>query len=307
MPPYSDMDGRAERGRNRGEEDPKQTDIAMVADGDGIPVMFRMLPGPIADISVVKCTVGDMAGMGCNGHLVMDRGSGSAADINALLEMGVEFTVPSDAKAEPIGKLMSQAMTDMKRSGAYRYHGGRAYKTAEYDTGIVQDDDACGYIVGVPLNHKGSKENDELFAGSRKPRAFVVYDPKKASGDPNAAISMVADIELEYGNTKHDDPDKAYRALPASIRKHVTFSVDTEGYVHVERKQNPFTFAGDRAGMFVMLASEGTSWDLMMSSYDARDQAERAFGIYKNDVDGSRPRTGDPDRGEAVSSSSSSR
>ena len=43
VPSYSDMDGRAERGRNRGEEYPKQTDIAMVADGDGIPVMFRII------------------------------------------------------------------------------------------------------------------------------------------------------------------------------------------------------------------------------------------------------------------------
>lgn len=124
----------------------------------------------------------------------------------------------------------------------------------------------------------------------------MVYDPKKASGDPNAAISMVADIGLKYGNTKHDGPDKAYRAPPASIRKHVTFSADTEGYVHVERKQNPFTFADDRAGMSVMPASEGTSWDLTMSSYDVRDRAEKASGVYRNDIDGSRSRTGDPDR-----------
>jgi hypothetical protein len=34
----------------------------------------------------------------------------------------------------------------------------------------------------------------------------------------------------------------------------------------------------------------------MMSSYDVRDRAEKAFGVYRNDIDGSRPRTGDPDR-----------
>ncbi|MGD9706691.1 MAG: hypothetical protein AB7V07_03335 [Candidatus Delongbacteria bacterium] len=52
----------------------------------------------------------------------------------------------------------------------------------------------------------------------------------------------------------------------------------------------------NRAGMFVMLASEGTSWDLTMSSYDVRDRAEKASGVCKNDIDGSRPRMGDPDR-----------
>jgi transposase len=293
---YSNMNGWAGWGHNRDEEDLKQTNIAMVTGGDGIPVMFRMLPGSIADISVMKCMVEDMICMGCNGCLVMDRGFESAANINALLEMGVEFTVPSNAKAEPIKKLMSQAITDMKESSAHRYHEGRAYKTAEYDLGIVQTDGSYEYVVRVPQNHKGSKENNERFEGSRKLRAFVVYDPKKASDDLNSVISMVAEIELKYENTKHDDPDKVYQALPAFIRKYVTFNADTEGYVHVERKQNSFTLAGNRAGMFVMLASEGTSWDLMMSSYDVRDWVEKAFDIYKNDIDSSRSRTGDPDR-----------
>jgi transposase len=293
---YSNMNGWAEWGHNRDNEELKQTNIAMVTDSDGIPVMFRMLPGSIADISVMKCTVEDMTGMGCSGRLVMDRGFESAANINALLEMGTEFTVPSNAKAEPIKKLMSQAITDMKGSSAYRYHEGRAYKTAEYELGIIRNCDAYEYIVRVPQNHKDSKENNERFERSRKLRAFVVYDPKKASDDLNAVISMVSDVELRYENTKHDDADKVYQALPAFIRKYVTFSVDAEGFVHVERKQNSFTFADNRAGMFVMLASEGTSWDLMMSSYDVRDWVEKAFDVYKNDIDGSRSRTGDPDR-----------
>jgi len=37
----------------------------------------------------------------------------------------------------------------------------------------------------------------------------------------------------------------------------------------------------NRAGMSVMLASEGTSWDPMTFSYDVRDRAEKAFDVYR--------------------------
>ena len=44
-----------------------------------------------------------------------------------------------------------------------------------------------------------------------------------------------------------------------------------------------------------MFASEGTAWEQMMSSYDVRDWVEKAFDVYKTDLDGSRSRTGNPD------------
>lgn len=41
----------------------------------------------------------------------------------------------------------------------------------------------------------------------------------------------------------------------------------------------------------------------MMSSYDTRDWAEKAFDVYKTDADESRSRTMNPDRARADSSS----
>ena len=69
--------------------------------------------------------------------------------------------------------------------------------------------------------------------------------------------------------------------------------------MHVSRLQNSFFFDSNRAGMFVMFSSEGADWEEMMSSYDTRDWVEKAFDVYKTDVDGSRSRTGDPDRARA--------
>lgn len=48
--------------------------------------------------------------------------------------------------------------------------------------------------------------------------------------------------------------------------------------------------------MFVMLSSENTTWEQMMSSYDIRDRVEKAFDVYKNDLDGNGTRTGNEER-----------
>jgi len=294
---YSKMGGWAEWGHNRDGESMKQTEIAMVTDGRGIPLAFTMLPGSIADSAVLDDTVERLRGMGCYGRLVMDRGFETAANIKGLLDRGLEFTVPSNAKAEPIKKLMSMAVADMKQSGAFRRHEGHSYKVAEYEAGIWEDDDGgCEYVIRVPQNHKDSRENNLQFDASRKLVAFVVYDPKKAADDIDGVMDAVSDTELMLEGTRPRDPERTYSKLPAFIRRYLDYSVDDDGIMHIERRQNSFAFADNRAGMFVMLASEGTSWDAMMSSYDVRDWVEKAFDVYKTDLDGSRSRTGDPDR-----------
>lgn len=73
-----------------------------------------------------------------------------------------------------------------------------------------------------------------------------------------------------------------YSKLLAFIRRHLVYSVDADGIMHMERGQNAFTFADNRAGTFVMLASPGTDWDTMMSLYDVRDWIEKTFDVYKN-------------------------
>ncbi len=43
-------------------------------------------------------------------------------NVDGPLDRGLEFTVPLNAKAEPIKKLMSQAITDMKQQSAFGRH-----------------------------------------------------------------------------------------------------------------------------------------------------------------------------------------
>jgi transposase len=293
---YSHMGGWAEWGYNRDNENLKQTNIAMVTDPMGIPLAFTMLPGSIADASVMDETVEYLNGLGCSGRFVMDRGFENAKNIKGLMDRGMQFTVPSNIRSEAIKKLMSMAISDMKRASSFRRHEKRSYKVSEYTAGIVETDGECSYIIHLPDEHKDAEMNNRLFETSRKLKVFVVFDPKKASDDINNVMEMVEDIELRFEGSKHRYPDKMYAQLSAAVRRYVDYSVDNEGIMHISRKQNAFAFADNRAGTFVMLASEGTSWDEMMSSYDIRDRVEKAFDVYKNDLDGNRSRTGDPDR-----------
>ncbi len=293
---YSKMQGWAQWGHNRDNESLKQTNIAMVTDGDGIPVMFRMLPGSIADMAVMQTTVDDMKRLGCCGRLVMDRGFESADNVSKLLDLDVDFTMPSNAKAEPIRKLMSMAVSDTEKSSAFMFHEGRAYKSAEYEVGVLDIGGDKEYIIRIPQNQKNSAENNRLFGTSRKLKAFVVFDPTKAADDMNAMMSMINETELRLENTKHNDPDAVYKGLHPYIRRYLDYSVDDGGMMHIHRRSNAMTFADNRAGMFVMLSSVNTTWEQMMSSYDVRDWVEKAFDVYKNDLDGHRGRTGNEER-----------
>ena len=172
---YSKMEGWAQWGHNRDGEDLKQTNIAMVTDGEGIPVMFRMLPGSIADMSVMKDTVRDMKDMGCKGRMVMDRGFESAANVSALMDLDMDFTMPSNVKAEPIKKLMSKAIDELKASSSFAFHEGKAYKYAEYEVGVTDGDEGYEYIVEVPRNHKDSAAESHEAEGVRGLRSFESF------------------------------------------------------------------------------------------------------------------------------------
>ena len=44
------------------------------------------------------------------------------------------------------------------------------------------------------------------------------------------------------------------------------------------------------------MIAPNTDWETVMTSYDARNNVEMAFDIFKSELDGRRGRTGDPVR-----------
>lgn len=276
---YSEMGGYAEWGYNRDGEDLRQTEILRVTDGAGIPIAFQMLPDSIADVSTLNSTVEWMESLGIKGRLVADRGFENANNIVSLLDRGIDFTIPSNAREMPIKKLMTKAKKVMGDPDSIRRHERKTYR--------------------VDSTEKNADSENVLFDRCPKIETFVILDPRKAADDMDIPMSAIEQAELKLEGTVRKDPIKEFSKLPAFVRSHLDWSVDSDGIMHIERLQNSFSFDSNRAGMFIMLASEGTSWEEMMSSYDTRDWVEKAFDVYKTDADGSRSRTGDPDRARA--------
>jgi len=296
---YSEMGGYAEWGYNRDGEPLPQIEIVLVTDEEGIPLAFQMLPGSIADVASLGSTVEWMESLGIRGRLVADRGFENATNISSLLDRGIEFTIPANAREMPIKKLMTKARKVMKDSDSIRRHEGRTYRVAEYEVGIADLEGGHRYVTRLDPTEKGHESENALFETCRKVKAFVILDPRKAADDMDSLMSAIERAELELEGTVRRDPAKEFSKLPAFVRSHLDWNVDDEGVMHIERLQNSFSFDSNRAGMFVMFASEGTGWEEMMSSYDTRDWVEKAFDVYKTDTDGSRSRTGDPDRARA--------
>lgn len=205
---YSSMEGWGQWSHNRDDEPLKQTNIAMITDKDGIPVMFRMLPGSIADMSILKAIVTDMQHLGCNSRLILDRGFESAENIAEIMNLGIDFTIPSHVTAEPIKKLWSLSIPEMKLTKAWTYHEGHACKYAEFEVGVITIKDEMKYLIHLPSTHKGAHENNELFNQAKKLKAFVVYDGKKASDDFQNVMKMIHEMELKFENTKVQNPEK---------------------------------------------------------------------------------------------------
>ncbi len=296
---YSEMGGFAEWGYNRDGEDLKQIEILLVTDGEGNPIAFQMLPGSIADVATLKSAVEWMESLGIEGRMVADRGFENADNIASLLDRGIPFTIPSNIREMPIKKLLTKAKKVMKDSDCIRRHEGRTYRVAEFEVGIADLENGHRYVTRLDPSEKDAEAENALFDRCRKIKAFVVMDPRKAADDMDNLMSAIERAELELEGTVRKDPAKEFSKLPPFVRSHLEWSVDENGVMHIQRLQNSFSYDSNRAGMFIMFASEGTDWETMMSSYDTRDWVEKAFDVYKTDADGDRTRTGDPDRARA--------
>jgi transposase len=298
---FGHVEGWGEWGHNRDEESLRQVNLALITDAEGIPMMFDLLPGSAADCAVMRDMIDRANHLGARGtRAVMDRGFDTAENIHFLLSSDTPFVMPSNERAEPVKKLVTRAVADLRDGMTIASFEGSAYKYVEYELGVVrsQEDDEepeFEYVIEVPRNEKGSAETNSAFAGSLRLKAFVVFDPELAARKFQALGAKLTEAERRLGNKKFRDPKKKFDDLPADVRRCLEWHLE-DGVMVLNRKRNALTFADNRNGLFVMMASADTTWQQMMSAYSTRNQVEEAFNAYKNGTDAGRLRTGDVER-----------
>lgn len=171
---YSDMGRYAEWRYNRDGEDLRQTEFLLMTDRGSIPLAFQMMPGSISDVATLDSTVAWLTSLSIRGRLVADRGFENAGNISSLLDLGIEFTIPSNTREIPIKKLMTKARRIMNDSGSIRRHQGRTYRVAEFEVGIADLGDSHRYVTRLDSDEKDSKKENRLFIQGRPQTTWIL-------------------------------------------------------------------------------------------------------------------------------------
>lgn len=283
---YSELDGMAEWGKNRDGEALKQINIGLATSSEGDPIAFDIFPGSISDITTLRRFVSDMSSRvpGCT--LIMDRGFESASNIAEMMDSGIDFVMPCTVSSKAVKKLLTDFAPDVTKPEYDRIHDGHVYSVRERTLGIVEDGDGFAYVT----------DDDPAFESSLyKICAYVCFDSKKRSDDEQELKkALMAKIDELEGKV-FQDPAKSFNKRTGWMSKYLEYDLDGKGAMHISYRNNAMTFFRNRAGMFVMLTPR-MGWETVMTSYDARNNVEMAFDIFKSELDGRRGRTGDPVR-----------
>jgi len=277
---YSDMDGLAEFVvGNKDDEDLKQVKVGLATDKRGVPMMYRIYPGNVSDMDTVKNLSNDIGRCGGKDVLyVMDRGFCSGWNLRFMIRNGYDFVVPAKTDGKAVKKLLTSFRT--AREARDLEFGGHIYRVWKTELDIVADpgrkkvDGDQAYTFIIP--------EDEGHATEGRLTAYVCFDSKKYSDEVQAHKSMIDGLMKAAEKIDSKDPEAEFRRLAGKAIRH--FDVEAEGRkVKVSVKPKSASFEENRAGLFVMLTSEGVTWEAMMIAYDARRLTEQGFDRKKGE------------------------
>lgn len=291
----------AEWGHNRDNEKMRQMNIGLITDKQGVPAMFELYPGSIADVRTLERTVErvqELKGTQCT--MVMDRGFGSAANLKYMLENGLSFVIPGKRGTKCVKSLMSSLVKSKTHADGLMIHDKRTYSVYESKAAVVpkakkddpEDDDSndtAEYELILPDDPRFADIPDSMVM-----TAHACYDPGKAADDMNSSYEAILNIEKKLNAMDPYSAIRDMKKVAGPYAKYFDLSLDGEEKLVVERKRNALSFSMNRNGMFVMFSKGLDSWEDMMSCYDCRTYVEQAFDALKNELDGNRWRVSDP-------------
>lgn len=268
---YSKLSGLADYVvNNKDNEDIPQVKKAFASDRRGVPVMFELYPGTMSDMATLKTFVDRIRRYGrADVVVVMDRGFGSGSNILYMIEVGMSFVVPANMDTRGAKTMVTRFNG---RRNEKRIFDGHSYEVWETEMALVpakrrNTDGSQAYDI-VPA--------DEAAEDAPRISAFVCHDTKKQSDEIQNLDLMIHGIRQRLDAVDSPDPMREFRSIVGKASKY--FEAEADGRkVKYRVRNNAVSFAENRAGIFFMLATKGTSWEDMMASYDARRLVEQNF------------------------------
>lgn len=258
---YSQNISLLEYGYNRDGLDLPQINLSLIVDKDlGIPVMYDLYPGSIADVSTLKNTVKKMKAQGVRDYtLIMDRGFFSTDNIDEMVSADLSFIIPPTSNLKNVKEAIS---TIHKR---------------------IDDPE-----------HLELYEKEPLFVmpvsievGENKLNGYAYYDQKREQQERNTFYKRLYDLMevLKSKNLKPwMNPGEVFRATAKRDAKFIEWKV-VDGKFQVALRKNAVSQAINKMGKYILLYRGEFSWMECLSLYRSRDVVEKGFDVLKNDID----------------------
>ena len=261
MSSYSQNIGLLEYGYNRDGFDLPQINLSLIVDKDlGIPVMYDLYPGSIADVSTLKNTVKKMKAQGVKNYtLIMDRGFFSTDNIEEMVSADLSFIIPPTSNLKNVKEAIS----------------------------------AIHSRIDDP-EHLTLYEKEPLFVmpvsievGENKLNGYAYYDQKREQQERSSLYKRLYDLMdlLKSKNLKPwMNPGEVFRETAKRDAKFIDWKA-VDGKFVVSLRKNAISQAINKMGKFILLYRGEFSWVECLWLYRSKDVVEKGFDVLKNDID----------------------
>jgi len=258
---YSQSISLLEYGYNRDGLDLPQINLSLIVDKDlGIPVMYDLYPGSIADVSTLKNTVKKIEAQGAKNYaMIMDRGFFSTDNIEEMVSADISFIIPPTSTL----KNVKEAISAIHKS--------------------IDDPE-----------HLKLYEKEPLFAmpvvidvGKNKLKGYAYYDQKREQQERNTFYKRLYDLMevLKSKNLKPwMNPGEVFRAAAKRDAKFIEWKA-ADGKFQVSLRKNAVSQAINKMGKFILLYRGEFTWEECLALYRSKDVVEKGFHVLKNDIE----------------------
>jgi transposase len=258
---YSQNISLLEYGYNRDGLDLPQINLSLIVDKNlGIPVMYDLYPGSIADVSTLKNTIKKIKSQGVRDYtMLMDRGFFSTDNIDQMISADISFIIPPTSTLKNVKEAISAIHSR------------------------IDDPDNLKLYEKEPLFVMPV----EIDVGENRLKGYAYYDQRREQQERNTFYKRLYDLMeiLKAKNLKPwMNPAEIFRETAKRDAKFVEWRA-VDGKFEVSLRKNAVSHAINKMGKFILLYRGVFSWRECLALYRSKDVVEKGFDVLKNDIE----------------------
>ena len=261
MSSYAQSINLLEYGYNRDGLDLPQINLSLIVDKDlGIPVMYDIYPGSIADVSTLKNTIKKIAAHGIRNYtLIMDRGFFSTDNIEEMVSADLSFIIPPTSTLKNVKEAISAIHSSIDNPEHLKLYEKEPL-----------------FVMPVSIE-----------VGENKLKGYAYYDQKREQQERSTFYKRLYDL-MEVLKTKNlkpwMNPGEVFRETAKRDAKFIEWKA-VDGKFVVALRKNAVSQAINRMGKFILLYRGEFSWVESLALYRSKDVVEKGFDVLKNDIE----------------------